>query len=199
MLGDSRQIAAGLKNRDLEVYKRLFFQYHGRLVLFACKFTGEIETARDIVQDVFMNLWEKSDSLTIQLSPKAYLFQAVRNRSLNYFRNSSARQALHEKLADRLDREERMIYADFNSPFHSLLELEIEEKVTSIISAMPGKCREVFLLRRQSDLRNREIAEKMGISTKMVEKYISKALRILRQELVDYLTILFLLYYLLLC
>ncbi len=197
MFGDSKQIAVGLRNRDLEVYKDLFFQYHGRLVLFAYKFTGEMESARDVVQDTFMALWEKSDTLAIQLSPKAYLFQAVRNRSLNYFRNNNTRRAAHGNLAARIDREERKVYADFNNPFHSLLELEMEEKIGDVIGTMPEKCKEVFILSREKDLKNREIAEKMGISTKMVEKYISRALRTLRLELSEYLSILYLLGYLL--
>jgi len=189
-------MAVGLRNRDLEVYKSLFFQYHGRLVLFAYKFTGEMEAARDIVQDTFMALWEKSDTLTIQLSPKAYLFQAVRNRSLNYFRNSSTRHGVLAKLAERIDREERKVYADFNNPFHSFLELEMQEKIGDIIGTMPEKCREIFLLSREKDLKNREIAEKMGISTKMVEKYISRALRTLRLELSEYMSILYIAGYL---
>ncbi|MEN6454560.1 MAG: RNA polymerase sigma-70 factor [Prolixibacteraceae bacterium] len=189
-------MAVGLRNRDLEVYKSLFFQYHGRLVLFAYKFTGEMEAARDIVQDTFMALWEKSDTLTIQLSPKAYLFQAVRNRSLNYFRNSSTRHGALARLAERIDREERKVYADFNNPFHSFLELEMQEKIGDIIGTMPEKCREIFLLSREKDLKNREIAEKMGISTKMVEKYISRALRTLRLELSEYMSILYIAGYL---
>ncbi len=189
MFGDSKQIAVGLKNRDLEAYKSLFFQYHGRLVLFAYKFTGEMESARDVVQDTFLALWEKSDTLAIQLSPKAYLFQAVRNRSLNYSRNNSTRKSAHGKLAMQIDREERKVYADLNNPFHSLLELEMEEKIGDVIGTMPDKCREIFLLSREKDLKNREIAEKMGISTKMVEKYMSRALRTLRLELSDYLSL----------
>lgn len=196
MFGDNKQMAVGLRNRDLEVYKSLFFQYHGRLVLFAYKFTGEMEAARDIVQDTFMALWEKSDTLTIQLSPKAYLFQAVRNRSLNYFRNSSTRHGALARLAERIDREERKVYADFNNPFHSFLELEMQEKIGDIIGTMPEKCREIFLLSREKDLKNREIAEKMGISTKMVEKYISRALRTLRLELSEYMSILYIAGYL---
>jgi RNA polymerase sigma-70 factor (ECF subfamily) len=192
MFGDNKQISIGLRNKDLKVYKDLFFQYHGRLTLFACKFTGDMETAQDIVQDAFMALWEKSDTIAIKESPKAYLFQAVRNRSLNHFRHMGTRQNVLENLVAQIDSEERKVYSDFNNPFHSLLELELGQKITEVVDAMPEKCREVFVLSRQKELRNREIAEKMGISVKMVEKYISKALRILRLELSDYMNILIL-------
>lgn len=192
MFGDNKQISIGLRNKDLKIYKELYFQYHGRLTLFACKFTGDLETAQDIVQDAFMTLWEKSDTLTIQTSPKAYLFQAVRNRSLNHFRHMGARQNVLDKLVAKIDFEERNVYSDFNNPFDSLLELELGQKISEVVDAMPDKCREVFVLSRHKELRNREIAEKMGISVKMVEKHISKALRILRLELSDYTNILIL-------
>jgi RNA polymerase sigma-70 factor (ECF subfamily) len=113
----------------------------------------------------------------------------VRNRSLNYSRNNSTRKSAHGKFAMQIDREERKVYADLNNPFHSLLELEMEEKIGDVIGTMPEKCREIFLLSREKDLKNREIAEKMGISTKMVEKYMSRALRTLRLELSDYLSL----------
>lgn len=192
MLGNSKHMAIGLKRRDLEAYRELFFQYHGRLTLFACKFTGDMETAQDIVQDAFMNLWEKSETLTIEASPKAYLFQAVRNRSLNHFRHMNIRQSVHDRLVGQIDTQERKVYTDFNNPFHSLLELELDEKIREVVSALPEKCREVFVLSRQKDLRNREIAEHMGISVKMVEKYIAKAMRVLRSELAEYMSVLIL-------
>lgn len=190
MFGNNRELSIGLRNRDPEVYKDLFFQYHGRLVLFAFKFTGDMESARDIVQDTFMTLWEKADSLTIEVSPKAYLFQAVRNRSLNYSRHMNTGQAVHEKLTARIDREERRVYSDFNNPFHSLLELELGQKIREVVDSMPDKYREVFILSRHNNLRNREIAEKKGISVKMVEKYLSKAMRVLRSELAEYMSLL---------
>ncbi|MGE4587421.1 MAG: RNA polymerase sigma-70 factor [Mangrovibacterium sp.] len=188
--GDTGLLSDGLKKRDLGAYRDLFFRYHGRLVLFAFRFTGEMEVARDIVQDTFLNLWEKADNLNIETSVKAYLFQAVRNRSLNFFRYQSTRHNVHEELTARIEREEQKIYADEHNPFHSLLELELEQKVKDVVDSLPERCREVFELSRYHDLKNREIAEKMDISVKMVEKHISHALRVLRSELANYFNIL---------
>ena len=188
---DNKYIAEGLKHRDLSVYRELYFQYHGRLVLFARKFTGDIEIARDIVQDAFLNLWEKSDSLEINISPKSYLFQAVRNRALNYNRHVQVKRNAKDQIIAQIDASEQLVYTSFEDPFHSLLELELDEKITLTISSMPEKCKEVFILSRHSNLKNKEIAKHLGISIKMVEKYISKALRILRSELSDYVVFLF--------
>lgn len=185
-----KQISEGLRARDLSVYKEIYFLYHGRLVLFARKFTGDIEIARDIVQDAFLNLWEKSDSLEITISPKAYLFQAVRNRALNFNRHVQVRQNAKDQIIFQIDAAERAFYNSFDDPYQSLLELELDKRIECTISSMPDKCKEVFELSRQSNLKNKEIANQMGISVKMVEKYISKALRILRTELSDYVAIL---------
>lgn len=193
MFADNKQITTGLKRGDLVIYQKLYFQYHGRLVMFACKFTGDLEVARDIVQDAFLNLWEKSDYLYITSSPKSYLFQAVKNRALNYNRHLHVKQSAKDELIGRIDQAERSVYVNVKDPFHSLLELELDEKIGSTIDSMPEKCREVFQMSRHDHLKNKEIAVQMGISEKMVEKYISKAIRILRSELSEYVSILLLL------
>lgn len=187
---DHKQISEGIKNRDLSIYREIYFLYHGRLVMYARKFTGDMEIAQDIVQDAFLNLWEKSDSLEITISTKAYLFQTVKNRALNYNRHVHVKQNAKDQIISKIDTAEQAVYTCFDDPFHSLLELELDNKIEYTISSMPEKCKEVFVLSRHSNLKNKEIATQMGISVKMVEKYISKALRILRTELSDYVAIL---------
>ena len=76
-----------------------------------------------------------------------------------------------------------------DNPFSSLLEAELEDKMQDVINTLPEKCRDIFLMSRYEDLKNREIAEKLQISVKMVEKQMSKALRILREELAEYMVL----------
>ena len=187
-----KQLLNGLKNKELDAYEELFFKYHGRLVLFARKFTGNLEIAQDIVQDAFLALWEKSGELTINTSPKAYLFQAVRNRSLNQNRHLIVKQSVQDELISKTAEAERNIYSNFDDPFYSLLELEMEQKIEMVIDSLPEKCRVVFKMSRREQKKNKEIAQEMDISVKMVEKYISTALRILRSNLSDYMGILLL-------
>ena len=186
------QLISGLKRKELKAFEEIFFRYHGRLVMFARKFTGDLSAAQDLVQDAFLALWEKSETITIHDSPKAYLFQAVRNKALNYNRHLQVKQAVREDLISKIETAEKAFFSDFNDPFYSLLEQEMEQKITILIDSMPEKCREVFKMSRQDHLKNKEIADKMGISVKMVEKYISKALLVLRVELSDYMSILLL-------
>jgi len=170
-----------------EVFEKLFFKYHGRLVLYANKYLHDMDLSRDVVQEAFYNLWQKSETFSFDDAPKSYLFQTVKNKSLNWLRYNTLRGN------DRIDSDRQLqliesnYLANSDTPFSSLLEAELEDKMQQVIDALPEKCREVFLLSRSEELKNREIAEKLQISIKMVEKQMSKALRILREELAEYM------------
>lgn len=190
MIIENKRIISGIKNRDLVIFEELFLNYHGRLVLFANKFIGDIQVSRDLVQDAFFTLWEKADKLEIQQSPKAYLYKAVKNSCLNYNRHLSIKQSAEAEIQSKISELEKQVYKNTDSPYFSLIEQELEEKINEVIESMPEKCREVFKLSRFENLKNKEIAEKLSVSVKMVEKHISKALTILRRDLADYVGVL---------
>ncbi|WP_235934077.1 RNA polymerase sigma-70 factor [Sunxiuqinia indica] len=184
---DKNRLLIGLKSKDLDAYEMIFFRYHGRLVLFANKFTYDLEVAQDIVQDAFLTLWEKADLLTINDSPKSYLFQMVKNRSLNYKRHLNVKSSVKDRLIAEIQSLEIDMYNRPGDPFESLLESELENRIDQIIQKLPGKCQRVFVMSRKEHRKNKEIAEELGVSVKTVEKYISKALKVLRIELADYI------------
>jgi RNA polymerase sigma-70 factor, ECF subfamily len=159
------------------------------LVLFAQKFTGDVQVSQDIVQDAFLKLWENSPSLESYEMPKAYLFQSVKNSCLNYIRHIKIRHSAEAKLINRFLEAEKASFLESGDPMQSLLELDVHEKIDDIIASMPEKCRQVFLLSRHEGLKNKEIADQMGVSVKMVEKQISKALLILRMHLSGYFSL----------
>lgn len=183
-----------LKHKNIDAYRELFFKYHGRLVLFANKFTGDIQVSKDLVQDVFIKLWEKSPTLSEIDNPKSYLFQSIKNSCLNYNRHLKIKHTVEDELANKINAFEKAACFDFEDPLHSLMELEIEEKIENIIQTMPEKCRKVYVLSRQNYLKNIQIADELGISVKMVEKHISKALLILRSGLTEYLSLILFLF-----
>lgn len=184
---NGENIRSGLKRKNLTSYHELFFRYHGRLVLFARKFTGDLQEAQDLVQDAFLKLWENPALLDTVKSPKAYLFQAVRNSCRNHHRHLQIMHTAEEELTSRIDAFEKEAYFNHDDPLRSLLEMEMEEQIEEIIGTMPEKCRQVYRMSRHDHLKNAEIALELGISVKMVEKHISKALAILRSRLSDYL------------
>ena len=177
-------------NADIpKAFEQLFFKYHGRLVLYANKYLHDMDLSRDVVQEAFYNLWQQSDTFSFDDAPKSYLFQTVKNKSLNWLRYNNLRSSDHIDPDTQLNLIESTYLSSSDNPFSSLLEAELEDKMQGVIEALPEKCREIFLLSRYEDLKNREIAEKLEISVKMVEKQMSKALRILREELAEYMVL----------
>lgn len=181
-----------LNRITIKKYKNLYFKFHGRLVLFANKFTGDIQVSRDLVQDAFLKLWEKQNSKTSIESPKAYLFQTVRNSCLNHQRHIKIKHSVEENLIRKINSTEKSVYYELGNPFQSLLELELEEIIGELVNSMPDKCRQVYKMSRHDFLKNKQIAKKLDISVKAVEKHISKALLILRFGLSNYLMVLML-------
>ncbi len=190
-MGDNKKlIFSAHQQAGPDAYRDLFYQYHGRLVLFAHKFTGDLQVSQDIVQDAFLKLWEKSPSLASFEVPRAYLFQSVKNSCLNHIRHIKIRHIVEDKVVSHLAEAEKNLYLSQDDPLQSLLEQDVQRKIDEIVQSMPEKCREVFLLSRNEMLKNREIADRLGISVKMAEKQISKALLMLRSNLSEYFSVL---------
>ena len=138
-----------------------------------------MDTAKDIVHNVFVNLWEKRDQLDASTSFKSYLFTAVHNRSLNYIRD----QKKFDKNEFVPETNEAINYESADS----LETTELQKKINNAIDSLPEKCREIFLLNRFEELKYQEIADKLNISIKTVETQMSKALKTLREKLGQYL------------
>lgn len=173
-----------------EHFKDLYYRYHSRLVLYANKYIHDIEVAKDVVQEAFIALYNQYEKKVTIDYPKAYLFQSVRNKALNHLREVKKEwisEMGHKELIDYI---EGKIVSDTNTPFSSLLEIELEQQFSVVKNKLPKGCLEVFEMSRNDGLKHGEIAEKLGVSTKAVEKQISKALMVFRQELLPYLSIL---------
>ena len=171
---------------DRKLFEQLFRQYFGELCNFARSYINDDDTAKEITQNVFINLWQNKKNIDSGKSVKSYLFTSVRNRCLNHIRdNKKFRSSV-------LDVE----IADYETAYESdaFSVAELETKISSALDKLPERCRQVFMLNRFEDLKYKEVAEKLGISIKTVEVQMSKALKILREELKDYIYVLIFLY-----
>ena len=167
-------------NMDKRAFEELFRSFFPSLVFFAQKFVPDQDTAKEIVHNVFINLWEKRRQVDSTSSLKSYLFTSVHNRCLNYIRDQKKFDK-DETIFQRLDS------SDFTDGVDRLETQELEQRIYDALQALPEKCREVFMLNRFEGLKYAEIGEKLGISVKTVETQMSKALKILREKLIDYL------------
>jgi len=163
-------------------FEILFREYFTGLCYFARKYTGDLDTAKEIVHGVFLRIWENRSEFDWDKPAKSYLFTSVYNRSLNYIRDNSRFISQEGATALNLTADES-VYSD------TLETAELESRIKLALQRLPEKCREVFELSRFEEKKYAEIAKQLDISVKTVETQMSKALHILREELKDYLTI----------
>ena len=171
-LPDAR-LAALLKEGDQSAYTEIFQRYKRILYKHAFRMLEDQDDANDVIQDVFLALWQKRESLTIKGSLAAYLYQSVRNRIFD--------RITHQKVIARYIASIR----DFMEAGQWITEEELRAKelaaiIETEIAALPRKMREVFELSRQEELSYKEIARKLNISDKTVKQQVHNAVKILR-------------------
>ncbi len=172
------QILILLKQNNQKGIEYLFNDYFEMLCLRSIRVVKKREVAEDLVQDLFLEIWNKRETLNITSSIKSYLFRSIVNRSLNWLRaNKQIFDEVDEGVTNRSD--------DYNIT-HTMQKNELEDYITSCIDELPEKCRLVFILSRFEELSYKEIASKLEISVKTVENQISKALKLLRSKMEIY-------------
>jgi RNA polymerase sigma-70 factor (ECF subfamily) len=163
---------------SIDAFEGLFKQYYAKLVVYACKYVSDVDIAREIVQEFFVRLYEKRQTINIDTSVKSYLFRSVYNCCINYI-NQKNIQNRHLRNID-LERTEE---ENLENEIHAI---ELQQRIFEVIDGLPAKCRMIFKMNRLEGLKNEEIAEQLNLSKRTVETQISKALKILRQKLSDY-------------
>lgn len=164
-------------------FDKIYLLYYSRMFRFAKEYVLFDEDAENIVQDVFLLLWEKREVLDIQISLVSYLFALVKNKSLDYLRHKVIADEYKQELSAKLTALELLNYS-FTS------DEEIEQILMTAINKLPERCRQVFLKSRIEGKRNREIANELNLTVSTVENQMTIALRKLRVELKDYLPLL---------
>ncbi len=167
---------------DLKAYEELFRTHYGNLCSYANKYLEELEAAEEIVQDVFVKLWENRETLEITTNVQSYLFRAVRNSCLNLIKHINIREEY--KVYNEQELKNRQHFLD--DEIHAS---ELEEKIREAIELLPVERRRVFVMSRYDGLKYKEIAEKLDISGKTVENQMGKAIKFLKEKLSGYITV----------
>jgi RNA polymerase sigma-70 factor, ECF subfamily len=148
------------------------------------KYVRDFETAQEIVQEAFLSLWEKRDTIDMAQPVKAYLITTIRNKCLNWLRDNKKFNTVILHFEELLPDQE-YVSAD------RLIEAELLKTVNHAIHELPEKCREIFTLSRFGNLKYQEIADQLQISVKTVETQMSKALQHMRIRLREYIPVIF--------
>ncbi|MDR2920272.1 MAG: RNA polymerase sigma-70 factor [Tannerella sp.] len=178
-------MSTGNHVQSLLALEELFKSYYKPLRAYAYRFINNKEIAEDIVQDIFFEVWSHHEKIHFddKKAVKSYLFKSVYNRSINLINSS----ILYGNTSIE-DTNEELIIETYLSQYipnqeQSLLLKELESEIADFVETLPSQCKKIFVLSRTYGLKNKEIAEKLEISIKAVEKQISKALSGLKTHL----------------
>lgn len=162
-----------LKDGQESALKEIFNRYNLKLFRLAIGVLKSEDNAKDLVQEVFIDLWSRRTSSNIENLPN-YLSRAIKFQVLKHIRNGKIRDH-HLQLMENIQ------FA--NQTEETLNFQEIESKLAKAVDELPPRCKEVFILSRIKHLSHKEISSKLNISTKTVEAQIGKALAFLRSKL----------------
>ncbi|MBN2214525.1 MAG: RNA polymerase sigma-70 factor [Bacteroidales bacterium] len=180
-----KEIWEKIKKSDIKSFESLFCRYHDRLCLYSNDLIRDEDVSEEIVNDVFLKIWDKRDQIQINTGIKPYLFRCVFNACIDYIN-------LNHKITQHFDTEIDQIInelagSDEDYIFSLLQSKEVEKDVLNAIDLLPKQCRIIFCLSRFELLTYNEISERLNISVNTVKTQISRALDSLRKKLVKYL------------
>lgn len=177
---NAERISLELIAGDEQAFDTVYKQYYRGLCAFASQYVT-VPESEEIVQDVMMWLWENRKSLVADMSLKSLLFTIVRNKCLNTISHIQVKQQVHERL-----------YAKFQEQFENpdFYIGELMALASKAIRELPDEYRKAFEMNRFEEMTYNEIAERTGVSPKIIAYRISQALKILRTKLKDYIPLL---------
>ena len=161
-------IWSSIQKKDEPTFERYYKEHYRRFFLMSCKYLKDPTLAEEIVNDVFLKIWEDGDKMKIESSLKSYIYKAVINRSINML-NKTRRDLSRQAVVDDMPEES-----------YELRQIEENEQMVKIYAAidqLPDQCKKVFEMSRFEELKQQEIADKLGISVKTVKNHITLALK----------------------
>lgn len=157
------------------------FKQKDRFIRFAYYYVLDHEASEDLVMDSFMYYWENREKIDVNGNLKAYILRVVKHKCLDYLKLQRIHNEAHEKMrADALwDLNKNIASLEQLEPYKIMTE-DYHKIVTNAVKQLPDKTREIFIMSRVKNMKNREIAEKMGVSEKTIEYHMTKAVKFLR-------------------
>ena len=165
---EEEKIWRSIQQKDEQSFEQYYKAHYKFLFVGACKYLGEATLAQEIVNDVFMKLWQDADQITIQSSLRSYLYRAVINRCLN---------ELDKSKRDRKQQQELGRHTVEAAEFKEMEDNELKIRLYDAIDQLPEQCRRVFLMSRFEEMKQQAIADRLGISLKTVKNHMTVALQ----------------------
>ena len=158
-------------------FESVYKEYYSLLRNAANNIISDRDASHDVVQEVFLKLWDKKDSFHLILNQKAYLFKAVVNASISYLENKKKKVAVAD-----------LQIADSESSDAQQNAKELESKIQKALNKLPARCKAIFVLSRFEEMKQKDIANMLGLSLKTVENQMGIALKKMKEEMSSYIS-----------
>lgn len=174
-------ILAKIKEGDIKTFEEVFRRYYSPLCWYAAGITGQTEVAEEIVEELFYVLWKERESIQIFHSIKSYLYGAVRNEALQYCEHREVRSRYRDAVMASSKQEED------SGPQEQMEYKELQSLINRALEKLPERRLRIFRMHRMEGKKYAEIASLLSLSVKTVEAEMTKTLRVLRNEIENYI------------
>lgn len=174
--------ASQIRDGNRDAFSKLFYTYYAPLCDYASQYVSEQELVEDIVQEVFIRIWELQEQWEPRISPRSYLYKSVYHQVINEFRKKRFHLSLDEF-------HNEFVVPDTQNPFSLCQEQQLSSAFQKAVETLPRKRREIILLRLVHELSYKEISSILGISVSTVDTQIRRGLSTLRVHLKDFATV----------
>ncbi|HQP77579.1 MAG TPA: RNA polymerase sigma-70 factor [Saprospiraceae bacterium] len=175
---------------DTEYFRKLYKEYYSALCVYATTFTRDNQIAEEVVQDVFVKIWESGNTLSINTSISSYLFTSVKNASLNHLKHLQVVNRFSEYYTRKYQNAQDLYYLSQETGDSLLIARELEEQLMKEIESLPDRCRKIFKMSRFENMKHQEIADKLGVTVNTVHRQTSIALKRLKRIIIKSLALL---------
>lgn len=170
-----------IKEGDVKAFEKLFRIYYSPLCLYAASITGEMEVAEEIVEELFYVFWREREKIQLFHSIKSYLYGAARNQSLQYCEHMAVRKRYQEVMQNNLEHDSSL------NPQEQIEYKELQTLIDNTLHKLPKRRYRIFYMHRMEGKKYAEIASVLSLSIKTVEAEMTKALKVLREEIENFI------------
>lgn len=186
MKNEDECIYNAIRKGNIKAFERFYLKYQPRLFAYGVCILNDEDTTKDVVQDAFISFFENREQILTDYSVTAYLFKIFQGKCNRYFRKKAIETTFSHLSQPKMHEIEISYYDPDDSILSSIYVHDVETLYEKAVDKLPEKCREVFVLSKQENLKSGEIAVKLGLSVRTVENQIYKAIHIVREEVKAY-------------
>ncbi len=173
---DDADLTRRVKSGEKEAYQALFERYAPKIYHFALSYLKSTADSEELVQDVFLKVWEKRDILDATLNIKAFIFKIAINTIYDFIRRKNIENAFQEFSKANYS-------TDSNNTWDTIIFEEMQTRINSLVAQMPEQRKKIFKLSKNKGLSNDEIAQELNLSKRTVENQLYRALLFLKEHL----------------